>query len=238
MFNEAQNKSLAADLSSANVKARKQGGRDVSYIEGWRVIAEANRIFGFDGWTRETVETKCVAERERTIGKEQYQKPGWGVSYIARVRVIVFAGDSLVTREGVGAGHGIDVDLGQAHESAIKEAETDAMKRGLMTFGNPFGLALYDKQQEHVSDEPRQVVAKAAPPIKELAPLLSEPAASEVLARLKEEISGCVTIAELDKFVRSDAYKHRVGSLPEKHRGHVRMAGQERLAQLKEREAA
>jgi hypothetical protein len=30
-------------------------------------------------------------------------------------------------REGSGAGHGIDVDLGQAHESAIKEAETDAM---------------------------------------------------------------------------------------------------------------
>jgi len=54
-------------------------------------------------------------------------------------------------REGSGAGHGIDVDLGQAHESAIKEAETDAMKRALMTFGNPFGLALYDKQQRQVS---------------------------------------------------------------------------------------
>ena len=60
----------------------------------------------------------------------------------------------LVTREGVGAGHGIDVDLGQAHESAIKEAETDAMKRALMTFGNQFGLALYDKTQANVADEP------------------------------------------------------------------------------------
>jgi hypothetical protein len=54
-------------------------------------------------------------------------------------------------REGTGAGHGIDVDLGLAHESAIKEAETDAMKRALVTFGNPFGLALYDKQQRQVS---------------------------------------------------------------------------------------
>ena len=42
----------------------------------------------------------------------------------------------------------IDADLGQAHESAIKEAETDSMGRALMTLGNPFGLALYDKQQE------------------------------------------------------------------------------------------
>lgn len=32
-----------------------------------------------------------------------------------------------------------------------KEAETDAMKRALMTFGNPFGLALYDKRQREVT---------------------------------------------------------------------------------------
>jgi DNA repair and recombination protein RAD52 len=65
---------------------------------------------------------------------------------------VVFADDTLVTREGLGAGHGIDVDVGQAHESAIKEAETDAMKRALMTFGNPFGLALYDKEQANVAE--------------------------------------------------------------------------------------
>lgn len=152
-FSEQQKGHLAAKLPANAVKSRQQGGRAVSYIEGWHAIAEANRIFGFDGWTRETIDIKCVAERERKIGREPNQKDGWGVSYIAKVRIIAFAGDSLVTREGVGAGHGIDVDLGQAHESAIKEAETDAMKRALMTFGNPFGLALYDKQQAGVADE-------------------------------------------------------------------------------------
>lgn len=149
-FTENQNSQLNSPLLRDNVKSRKQGGRDVSYIEGWHTIAEANRIFGFDGWTRETTEIKCVSERERPVG--QQKKSGWGVSYIAKVKVVAFAGDSLVTREGVGAGHGIDQDLGQAHESAIKEAETDAMKRALMTFGNPFGLALYDKQQTNVAD--------------------------------------------------------------------------------------
>jgi len=154
-FSDQQKAALSAPLSRAHVKERKQGGRNVSYVEGWTAIAEANRIFGFDGWTRETIEIKCVAERERMIGKTDTKPgyPGFGVSYIAKVRIIAFAGDSLVTREGVGAGHGIDQDLGQAHESAIKEAETDAMKRGLMTFGNPFGLALYDKQQTNVADE-------------------------------------------------------------------------------------
>lgn len=151
MFTPDQNNALKAPLNRNHVRGRKQGGRDVSYIEGWRVIDEANRIFGFDGWTRETTEIKCVSEREREIG--QQKKPGWGVSYIAKVKVVAFAGDTIVTREGVGAGHGIDVDIGQAHESAIKEAETDAMKRALMTFGNPFGLALYDKEQANVADE-------------------------------------------------------------------------------------
>lgn len=147
LFDPAQIASLSAPLDSRNVKERSQAGRKLSYIEGWLAISEANRIFGFDAWSRETIDIKCVAEKPREIGAAK--KDGWGVSYIARVRVTV--GDSLV-REGVGSGHGIDVDLGLAHESAIKEAETDAMKRALMTFGNPFGLALYDKTQENVAD--------------------------------------------------------------------------------------
>jgi hypothetical protein len=170
-FTADQNALLAKPLTSGNVKKNPRG---YSYVEGWHVIAEANRIFGFDGWARQTVEIKCVSERERQIGKTDTKPgyPGWGVSYIAKVRIAV--GD--VIREGCGAGHGIDRDLGNAHESAIKEAETDAMKRAFMTFGNPFGLALYDKEQAGVADEPsakellviksKQTIAEAADPAK------------------------------------------------------------------------
>jgi hypothetical protein len=56
----------------------------------------------------------------------------------------------VVVREGCGVGHGLGDSPGLAHESALKEAETDAMKRALMTFGNRFGLALYDRQQNGV----------------------------------------------------------------------------------------
>lgn len=150
-FTEEQHKELSAPLLRSNVKTRKQSGRNLSYIESWRAIEEANRIFGFDGWTSETVETRMVNQSERLIGDRK--EKGWNVSYVARVRVVVFAGDTIVTREGVGAGHGIDRDLGQAHESAIKESESDARKRALMTFGYPLGLALYDKDQENVADD-------------------------------------------------------------------------------------
>jgi len=147
-FSPEQIGMLNADLDKNTVKTRQQAGRNLSYIEGWHAIAEANRIFGFDAWERETLDVRCVSERERKIGRAPNQRDGFGVTYTARVRVTV----SGITREGTGAGHGIDVDAGQAHESAIKEAETDAMKRALMTFGNPFGLALYDKEQRAVSD--------------------------------------------------------------------------------------
>lgn len=150
-FSFHQNKMLDADLNRANVRQRSQAGRSLSYIESWHAIAEANRIFGFDGWNTETVDIRAVSERERMIKNDK----GWGVTYVARVRVSVYAGErGWIAREGVGSGHGIDRDLGQAHESAIKEAESDARKRALMTFGNQFGLALYDKEQRNVSDNP------------------------------------------------------------------------------------
>ncbi len=168
-FSPEQITALAAPLDRAKVRQREQGRSSVSYLEGWQVIAEANRIFGFDGWQRETVALRCVNQSERSIGREQ--KPGWGVTYTARVRITVGEGSGAqLIREGCGAGHGIDTDLGQAHESALKEAETDAMKRALMTFGNPFGLALYDKQQREVTsdvaaaDRPRATSSAAARP--------------------------------------------------------------------------
>ena len=135
MFNDEQKQLLAAPLQKAHVKSRSGGGgRSLSYIEGWHAIAEANRIFGFDGWTSETVSMECVGN------------DGGTVSYVAKVRVTVDG----ITREGWGAGHGRGGSAGDRHESAVKEAETDARKRALMTFGNQFGLALYDKDQTNV----------------------------------------------------------------------------------------
>ena len=141
-FTDSQNKALAAKLSAKHVKTRVKDGFTLSYIEGWHTIAEANRIFGFDGWNRETLKTNCICASENN-GK-------CSCSYSAQVRISVMAGDKTILREGCGAGSGYGKTLGEAHENALKEAETDAMKRALSTFGNPFGLALYDKEQKCV----------------------------------------------------------------------------------------
>ncbi len=147
---------LQRKLDPANVKPAKSFGPKGDYIEGWLAMAEANRIFGFDGWSYEITECTCVYQAPREIG--QQKKPGFGVTYTAKVRVIVLG----VVREDFGAGHGYDVDCGLAHESAIKEAVTDSLKRALRSFGNPFGLALYDKSRENVGVDHRPFDAKAA----------------------------------------------------------------------------
>ena len=45
-------------LQEAEERARPA----VSYIEGGHTIAEANRIFGYDAWDRQTMAVKCVWE--------------------------------------------------------------------------------------------------------------------------------------------------------------------------------
>ena len=138
-LSDTQVRQLRAKLEARHVKTRKANGVDLRYVEGWHVIAEANRIFGYDAWDRRTPSSRGVWSGE--CGTYH------GAAYIAKVRVSVRAGDITIVREGSGTGEGKAPTPGQAHELALKGAETDATKRALATFGNPFGLALYDREQ-------------------------------------------------------------------------------------------
>jgi hypothetical protein len=154
-FSEAQTRLLSGKLSWRNVRIRQSRGQVLSYVEGWHVIAEANRIFGFEGWDRQTVWCECVWEDGRRDPK--------ACTYAVRVRIRVRAGAGIVCREGSGVGNGTGATLGEAHGNGLKEAETDAMKRALTTFGNLFGLALYDKEQAGVRGNGRTRINAEAP---------------------------------------------------------------------------
>jgi DNA recombination protein Rad52 len=134
-FETGQVRKLRAKLKPRHVRSRRVEGTELHYLEGWHVTAEANRIFGFDGWDRETVETKCVWTKQN--GSR------FSAAYITRIRITVKAGDTSIVREGSGAGEAHEATPGLAHDRAAKAAETDATKRALMTFGNAFGLSLY-----------------------------------------------------------------------------------------------
>ena len=141
-FTDSQVRLLKAKLDPRFIKTRSANGVNLSYVEGWHAIAEANRIFGFDAWDRRTISTACVWNGQS--GQVH------SAAYTAKVRVSVRAGDIVVVREGSGTGEGRASTPGQAHELALKGAETDATKRALATFGNSFGLALYDREQAGV----------------------------------------------------------------------------------------
>ena len=60
-FVDKQVAALSGKLSPKHVKSRRDGnGQTLFYIAGWHAIAEANRIFGFDAWDRQTLSTECV----------------------------------------------------------------------------------------------------------------------------------------------------------------------------------
>ena len=147
-----QTKSLKAKLKRRHVKIRESCGASVSYVEGWHAIAEANRIFGFDSWDRQTLAPRC-----------HWTHLQYGETicfYSTKVRITVRAGDTVTVREGIGTGFGRAPQPELAHDIALKAAETDATKRALATFGNPFGLALYDRGQAQVTKARTKVASR------------------------------------------------------------------------------
>ena len=134
-FSAKQVKALRRNPDSRFIRTREANGRELTYLEGWYAISEANRIFGFDGWSRETIESRCVLAREN--------RGSFTAVYIARVRLTVTADGVTLVREGHGTGEGYGTSAGEVHDVALKSAETDGTKRALATFGRPFGLELY-----------------------------------------------------------------------------------------------
>ncbi len=146
---------------------RKQGGRDLTYVEGWWVIDQLNAIFGYNGWEDRIEEfERLSAEWHEITGKGQR----FDVVCKATVVLTLRARDCRYTHEGIGYGSGMTYKVGQeidAYEGAGKEAVTDALKRAARKLGNRLGNCLYDKKFLAASKNP--------PPTPEERPVYREP---------------------------------------------------------------
>jgi DNA recombination protein Rad52 len=137
-------------------------GKFGDYVDGYHVISEANRIFGNGGWSYEITRLQETHRAEVATDRG----PQARVSYLCTVKVSV--GDTFKEGSAVGMGSGKPDNMGDVIESAVKEAETDALKRALRTYGNTFGLALYDKARENVGHEASEAeIATAVQKIRE-----------------------------------------------------------------------
>jgi DNA repair and recombination protein RAD52 len=152
MDEQTKNK-LSEPLDKSLVMERKVSSRNVQYLEGHASIRNANKVFGFDGWSYEVSMLILTPCGENQNGNKV-------VSGQATVKVSALG----QSREDVGYGEGIAKALPAAHESAGKEAVTDGLKRALRSFGDQFGNGLYDKRFDHtwVPDEDDEILGKIA----------------------------------------------------------------------------
>lgn len=126
---------LDKPLEADRVKQRRQGGRMISYLEGYDVIDRANAIFGFDGWSYRLIESSFVR-----MGDAGFYQATVEVETLGVTRRDVGVGDVTVPRDRT-----LDEASADAFGTALKGAVTDGLKRCLRTFGSQFGNSLYDK---------------------------------------------------------------------------------------------
>ncbi len=139
----AVTQALGQPLDPELASQRKgRGGRSFDYLEGHVVIAQANRIFGYGGWGYELVGDVTLRQVETVDAQTGEVKVTSG--YSAPVRVTV-AGALPRTDLGV---HPVAEDTLDGHDTAMKGAVTDGMKRAFRSFGVQFGNAFYGDQPQ------------------------------------------------------------------------------------------
>ncbi|GAM24984.1 hypothetical protein SAMD00019534_081590 [Acytostelium subglobosum LB1] len=111
------------------------GGTRLTYLESWKAIEIANRVFGFNGWSSRIVELTLDFCEVAPSGK-------WRAGASAIIRIMLKDG---TFHDDVGFGMREDSNKGTSIEHAKKEAVSDARKRSLRVFGNALGNKLYDK---------------------------------------------------------------------------------------------
>ena len=155
----AVTQALGQPIDPSLVSQRKgRGGRVFNYLEGHVVIDQANRIFGFGSWGYELVGDVTLRRIETVDGKTG--EVSVSLAYSAPVRVTV-AG--ALPRTDVGF-HSVTDETQDGHDTALKGAVTDGMKRAFRTFGARFGNDLYGDQKQ-VSSSPSPERAPVQAPV-------------------------------------------------------------------------
>ncbi len=156
-LSSAVSQALGQPIDPELVSQRKgRGGRSFDYLEGHAVIDQANRIFGYGGWGYELVGDVTLRRIETVDPQTGEVKVEQG--YSAPVRVTV-AGALPRTDVGV---HPVAEDNFDGHDTAMKAAVTDGLKRAFRSFGGQFGNSFYgDQPQAGNTAKPERVPAQA-----------------------------------------------------------------------------
>ena len=120
----------------------------MSHVAAYDVIAHMNRVFGFGNWDTDVVRLELIREHSDTVTKNGKDRLGWWVTYLCVLRLTVRDphGVEVCHYEDSATGSAQNMPFfGDAHDFAVKNAVSYAVKRCAKNFGDQFGLALYGK---------------------------------------------------------------------------------------------
>ncbi|MHA6764797.1 Rad52/Rad22 family DNA repair protein [Streptacidiphilus sp. PAMC 29251] len=151
MTNPNEKRERSVNLTSQQVAVltgplqaqRVQHLRGNSHLEAWDIRRWLIRVFGFGGWSDETLELACISQVEINKGR-------WTVIYRAQVRLTVkdVNGSVLTHWDDAACGSGQNQpNLADAHDMGMKTALSQALKRCAVNLGDQFGLSLYNDGQ-------------------------------------------------------------------------------------------
>lgn len=130
---------LIRGINPQRVMKRTQAGQQLSYLTQADVRATAIRIFGFGGFSVDTLSVETLmTEKQPRRNSEGFN---FYVCVRAIVRVRIHEAEASYTEAACGTAQ--LPDPGQALDMATKTAVSDAMKRAFINLGDQFGLSLY-----------------------------------------------------------------------------------------------
>lgn len=137
-----QHNTLMKGITGNRVARRKgSGGMTLSYLEAYDVRAHLTRMFGFCNWSATVTDVTLTFEEQ-----EQNEKKRWNVGYLVTLRLSINdpQGQHLCDYTEAAVGSATLPSRGEAHDMAVKTAESDALKRAAVNLGDQFGLSLYN----------------------------------------------------------------------------------------------
>ncbi|MFE6304970.1 Rad52/Rad22 family DNA repair protein [Nocardiopsis sp. NPDC057823] len=143
--------------------------RGNAHLQGWDVRRSLTRIFGFGGWSPQTLQLTCLRDFARMVPATEKSEGGtrFWATYLAQVRLTVrtidgrtlaFYDDAAVEEASKQVTHGA------AHDLAVKAALTGALKRCAVNLGDQFGISLYRKGPDDLKAQASVIWSVAHPP--------------------------------------------------------------------------
>jgi hypothetical protein len=166
-------------------RVRQHKGND--HVEAWDVRRWLTRIFGFAGWSEECLSETCVYERIVPQKEENKFRATVAYKVILRLHIRDIWGNEIGFFDQGSVGESVNQpSIGDAHDNALKNAFSQALKRCAIDLGDQFGLSLYNKGRR---DNPTPVVMRT----------LGHPAVVQLAELPDVPVDAPVTGGELDE---------------------------------------